>query len=116
MSRTEFTWNFSRTLATVRQIAGELRRYFGRNRQGGRRINIDPDTRDLIDGFMDAEDDISSLQRRRETVKACLHYRQDAEAEAEVYRRDLDWVDNKLLEVAARRQGIIDSLEGKVST
>ena len=116
MSRTEFAWHYPRTLATVRQIAEELRRYFGRNRQGGRRINIDPDTRDLIDGFMDAEDDISSLQQRRETVKSCLHYRQDAEAEAEVYRRDLDRLDSKVLEVAARRQGIIDSLEGKVST
>jgi hypothetical protein len=54
MSRTEFAWHYPRTLATVRQIAAELRRYFGRNRQGGRRINIDPDTRDLIDCFMDA--------------------------------------------------------------
>ena len=116
MSRTEFAWHYPRTLATVRQIAEELRRYFGRNRQGGRRINIDPDTRDLIDGFMDAEDDISSLQQQRETVKACLHYRQDAEAEAEAYRRDLDRLDSKVLEVAARRQEIIDSLEGKVST
>ena len=68
MSRTEFAWHYPRTLATVRQIAEELRRYFGRNRQGGRRLNIDPDTRDLIDGFMDAEDDISSLQQQRETV------------------------------------------------
>ena len=113
MDYSEFTRHCPGVLAAARRIAEELKRYFGRNRQGGRRINIDPDTRDLIDDFMDAEDDISSLQQRRETVKACLHYRQDAEAEAEAYRRDLDRLDSKVLEVAARRQEIIDSLEGK---
>ena len=107
----EFTRSYQAARAAAHRIKEDLKRNFGGHR---RSINTEPDTRDLINGFVDAEDDISSLMQRRETVESCLHYRRDAEAEAEVYRRDLDWVDNKLREVAARRQGFIDSLKEQV--
>ena len=109
MDRSEFTWHYPRALAAVRRIAVELGRHFGSHRAPGRRINIDADTRDLIDSLVDAEEDISSLQRRRADVKACLHYRQGAEAEA--YSHALDELDSKVLEAAARRQQIVGSLE-----